>query len=78
MDARQINLTTHIDEIVALFEHENLGDVVLCGHSERFVISQGSPAPSAAVNPTSLLSHLSTSKSVCAPPGERVILCGGQ
>jgi pimeloyl-ACP methyl ester carboxylesterase len=33
MDARQINLTTHIDEIVALFEGENLSDIVLCGHS---------------------------------------------
>ncbi len=33
MDARRINLTTHIDEIVAMFERENLGDVVLCGHS---------------------------------------------
>jgi len=33
MDARRINLTTHIDEIVALFERENLCDVVLCGHS---------------------------------------------
>ncbi|MDO5605341.1 MAG: alpha/beta hydrolase, partial [Paracoccus sp. (in: a-proteobacteria)] len=33
MDARRINLTTHIDEIVELFERENLNDVVLCGHS---------------------------------------------
>lgn len=33
MDARQINLTTHIDEIVALFEQEDLREVVLCGHS---------------------------------------------
>jgi pimeloyl-ACP methyl ester carboxylesterase len=33
MDARWINLTTHVDEIVALFERENLRDVVLCGHS---------------------------------------------
>lgn len=33
MDARRINLTTHIDEIVELFEQENLGDAVLCGHS---------------------------------------------
>jgi pimeloyl-ACP methyl ester carboxylesterase len=33
MDARRINLTTHVDEIVELFERENLGDVVLCGHS---------------------------------------------
>jgi pimeloyl-ACP methyl ester carboxylesterase len=32
-DARRINLTTHIDEIVVLFERENLGDVILCGHS---------------------------------------------
>jgi len=33
MDARRIDLTTHIDEIVALFEREDLTDVVLCGHS---------------------------------------------
>jgi pimeloyl-ACP methyl ester carboxylesterase len=33
MNARRINLTTHIDEVVALFERGNLGDVVLCGHS---------------------------------------------
>ena len=33
MDARRINLTTHIDEIVELFEREGLNDVVLCGHS---------------------------------------------
>jgi pimeloyl-ACP methyl ester carboxylesterase len=33
MDARRINLTTHVDEIVELFERENLRDVVLCGHS---------------------------------------------
>ena len=33
MDARRINLTTHIDEVVALFEREDLRDVVLCGHS---------------------------------------------
>lgn len=33
MDARRINLTTHIDEVVELFERENLRDVVLCGHS---------------------------------------------
>jgi pimeloyl-ACP methyl ester carboxylesterase len=33
MDARRINLTTHIDEIVELFEREDLRDVILCGHS---------------------------------------------
>jgi pimeloyl-ACP methyl ester carboxylesterase len=33
MDARRINLTTHVDEIVELFDRERLGDVVLCGHS---------------------------------------------
>ncbi len=33
MDARRINLTTHVDEIVELFEREDLQDVVLCGHS---------------------------------------------
>ena len=33
MDARRINLTTHVDEVVELFEREDLRDVVLCGHS---------------------------------------------
>jgi pimeloyl-ACP methyl ester carboxylesterase len=33
MDARKINLTTHVDEVIALFEREDLADVVLCGHS---------------------------------------------
>jgi len=33
MDHRKINLTTHINEIVDLFERENLGNAVLCGHS---------------------------------------------
>jgi pimeloyl-ACP methyl ester carboxylesterase len=33
MDARRIGLTTHVDEIVELFEGKNLTDVVLCGHS---------------------------------------------
>ena len=33
MDARRINLTTHIDEIVELFEREDLREAVLCGHS---------------------------------------------
>lgn len=33
MDARRINLTTHVDEIVAVCEREDLRDVVLCGHS---------------------------------------------
>ena len=32
-DARAINLTTHIGEIIALLEAEDLEDVVLCGHS---------------------------------------------
>ena len=30
---RRINLTTHIDEVVELLEREDLGEVVLCGHS---------------------------------------------
>ena len=33
MDARRIDLTSHIDEIVELFEREDLTEVVLCGHS---------------------------------------------
>jgi len=33
MDARKIDLTTHVDEIVEQFEREDLHDVILCGHS---------------------------------------------
>lgn len=41
MDARRINLTTHINEVVDLFERENLGDVVLCGHSYGGMVIAG-------------------------------------
>ncbi|BAR99836.1 salicylate esterase [Blastochloris viridis] len=41
MDARRINLTTHVDEIVELFQRENLGDVVLCGHSYGGMVIAG-------------------------------------
>lgn len=41
MDARHINLTTHIDEVVALFEQEDLRDVVLCGHSYGGMVIAG-------------------------------------
>lgn len=41
MDARRINLTTHIDEVVELFERENLGAVVLCGHSYGGMVIAG-------------------------------------
>lgn len=41
MDARRINLTTHIDEIVALFEKEDLNAVVLCGHSYGGMVIAG-------------------------------------
>ncbi|MFT4119173.1 alpha/beta fold hydrolase [Bradyrhizobium sp.] len=41
MDARRINLTTHIDEIVALFEREDLRDVILCGHSYGGMVISG-------------------------------------
>lgn len=41
MDARQINLTTHIDEVVELFERDNLRDVVLCGHSYGGMVIAG-------------------------------------
>jgi pimeloyl-ACP methyl ester carboxylesterase len=33
MDARRINLTTHIDEVAELLDREDLCDVILCGHS---------------------------------------------
>lgn len=41
MDARRINLTTHIDEVVELFEREDLVDVVLCGHSYGGMVIAG-------------------------------------
>jgi pimeloyl-ACP methyl ester carboxylesterase len=41
MDARRINLTTHVDEIVELFEREDLGDAVLCGHSYGGMVIAG-------------------------------------
>jgi len=41
MDARRINLTTHVDEIVALFEREDLRDAVLCGHSYGGMVIAG-------------------------------------
>jgi pimeloyl-ACP methyl ester carboxylesterase len=41
MDARRIDLTTHIDEVIELFERENLGDVVLCGHSYGGMVIAG-------------------------------------
>jgi pimeloyl-ACP methyl ester carboxylesterase len=41
MDSRRINLTTHIEEVVKLFERENLRDVVLCGHSYGGMIIAG-------------------------------------
>ncbi|WP_157692564.1 alpha/beta fold hydrolase [Granulibacter bethesdensis] len=41
MDARRINLTTHINEIVELFDRENLSDVVLCGHSYGGMVIAG-------------------------------------
>lgn len=41
MDARRINLTTHADEIVVLFEQEDLRDVILCGHSYGGMVMAG-------------------------------------
>ena len=41
MDARQINLTTHIDEIIKLFDRADLSDVVLCGHSYGGMVISG-------------------------------------
>lgn len=37
----QINLTTHVDDIVELFERENLRDVFLCGHSYGGMVISG-------------------------------------
>ncbi|USQ95215.1 alpha/beta fold hydrolase [Caulobacter sp. RL271] len=41
MDARRINLTTHIEEILALFEAEDLHNAVLCGHSYGGMVIAG-------------------------------------
>lgn len=41
MEARRINLTTHIEEVVELFERENLSDVILCGHSYGGMVIAG-------------------------------------
>lgn len=41
MDARQIDLTTHINEVIELFERENLSKVVLCGHSYGGMVIAG-------------------------------------
>lgn len=36
-----INLDTHIDDVVSLIEHEQLSDVVLCGHSYGGMVIAG-------------------------------------
>lgn len=36
-----INLTTHIEDVVSLIEHEQLGDVVLCRHSYGGMVIAG-------------------------------------
>jgi pimeloyl-ACP methyl ester carboxylesterase len=41
MDARHINLTTHIDELLDLFEALDLRDAVLCGHSYGGMVISG-------------------------------------
>lgn len=41
MDPRQMDLTTHIEEIIELFERERLDDVVLCGHSYGGMVISG-------------------------------------
>lgn len=38
---RQIDLTTHVDEVLDLFEREDLRDVVLCGHSYGGMVIAG-------------------------------------
>ncbi|CAN5264786.1 alpha/beta fold hydrolase [soil metagenome] len=40
-DLRQINLTTHVNDILGLFEQERLSDVVLCGHSYGGMVISG-------------------------------------
>jgi pimeloyl-ACP methyl ester carboxylesterase len=40
-DARQINLTTHVNDILRLFDQEGLRDVVLCGHSYGGMVISG-------------------------------------
>lgn len=40
-DARQINLTTHVNDILGLFSREDLHDVVLCGHSYGGMVISG-------------------------------------
>ena len=39
--SREVNLTTHIQDVVALLESEELTDVVLCGHSYGGIVITG-------------------------------------
>lgn len=39
--SREVNLTTHIQDVVALLEAEELSDVVLCGHSYGGIVITG-------------------------------------
>lgn len=36
-----INLDTHVEDIVSLFKHENISDVILCGHSYGGMVITG-------------------------------------
>jgi len=65
MDARQINLTTHIDEVVDLFEREDLNDVILCGHSYGGMVIAG-----VADRITDRIGHLVFLDSVLAESGK--------
>jgi pimeloyl-ACP methyl ester carboxylesterase len=42
--SREVNLTTHIQDVVALLESEELTDVVLCGHSYGGIVITGAAA----------------------------------
>lgn len=39
--SQSINLDTHIQDIVSVFHHENLSDVILCGHSYGGMVITG-------------------------------------
>jgi len=39
--SREVNLTTHIQDVVAVLESEELNDVVLCGHSYGGIVITG-------------------------------------
>jgi pimeloyl-ACP methyl ester carboxylesterase len=42
--SRQVNMTTHIDDVVGLLEAEELNGVILCGHSYGGMVITGAAA----------------------------------